>query len=328
MRAMILEKQRQKLQLKDVSIPTPDGNQVLIKVNVCGICRTDLHVVDGDLTQPNLPIIPGHQIIGQVKQVGNNVTSVKTGDRIGVPWLGGSCGECHFCTTDRENLCDKAKYTGYQINGGFSEYCVADERFCFPIPENYPDLQAAPLLCAGLIGYRSLRMTGDTKRLGLYGFGAAAHIIIQVANYQNREVYAFTREGDTQSQSFAKKLGAKWVGNSGEIPPEKLDAAIIFAPAGELVPQALKAIDKGGIVVCAGIHMSDIPSFPYSILWEERTIKSVANLTRKDGIEFLELAPKVPVKTEVTSYPLEKANEALDDLRNGRFNGAGVIVVT
>lgn len=328
MRAMILEKQRQKLQLKDVPIPTPDDNQVLIKVNVCGICRTDLHVVDGDLKEPNLPIIPGHQIVGRITALGKNVKSLSIGDRIGVPWLGGSCGECHFCTTDRENLCDKAKYTGYQSNGGFAEYCVADERFCFPIPKDYPDLQAAPLLCAGLIGYRSLKMTEEGKKLALYGFGAAAHIIIQVANYQNREVYAFTREGDTQSQTFAKKLGAKWVGNSNELPPDKLDAAIIFAPVGELVPQALKGVDKGGIVVCAGIHMSDIPSFPYSILWEERTLKSVANLTRKDGIEFLELAPKVPVKTEVTSYPLEKANEALDDLRNGRFNGAGVIVIS
>ncbi|MFH2049055.1 MAG: zinc-dependent alcohol dehydrogenase family protein [bacterium] len=328
MRAMVLEKQKQRLQLKDVPKPVPNDNQVLIKVNVCGICRTDLHVVDGDLTHPNLPIIPGHQIVGRITALGKNVKSLKIGDRIGVPWLGGSCGECHFCTTNRENLCDKSKYTGYQINGGFAEYCVADERFCFPIPKDYPDHQAAPLLCAGLIGYRSLRMTGDAKRLGLYGFGAAAHIIIQVANFQYRDVYAFTREGDTQGQTFAKKLGAKWVGNSNETPPEKLDAAIIFAPAGELVPAALRAVDKGGIVVCAGIHMSDIPSFPYSILWEERTLKSVANLTRQDGIEFLELAPKVPVKTKVTSYPLEKTNEALDDLRNGRFNGAGVIVVT
>ena len=327
MRAMILEKQGQKLQLKDVPIPTPDDNQVLIKVRVCGICRTDLHVVDGDLKEPKLPIIPGHQIVGNITALGKNVKSLKIGERIGVPWLGGSCGECHFCTTDRENLCDKAKYTGYQINGGFAEYCVADDRFCFPIPKDYPDLQAAPLLCAGLIGYRSLRMTEKSKRLGLYGFGAAAHIIIQVSNFQKRDVYAFTREGDTQSQTFAKQLGAKWVGNSNETPPEKLDAAIIFAPVGELIPSALRAVDKGGIVVCAGIYMSDIPSFPYSILWEERTLKSVANLTRQDGIEFLELAPKVPIKTEVTSYPLEKANEALDDLRHGCFNGAGVIVV-
>lgn len=324
---MVLEKTGQPLQLKEMPDPIPDENQVLIKINVCGICRTDLHVVDGDLKKAKLPIIPGHQIVGCVTAIGKKVKSLSIGDRIGVPWLGGSCGECHFCTTDRENLCDNAKYTGYQINGGFAEYCVADEHYCFPIPENYPDLQAAPLLCAGLIGYRSLRMTGDAKRLGLYGFGAAAHIIIQVANYQNREVYAFTREGDTKGQDFAKSLGAKWVGSSNEFPPEKLDAAIIFAPVGELVPMTLKAVDKGGIVVCAGIHMSDIPSFPYSILWGERTIKSVANLTKQDGIEFLELAPKVPVKTEVTSYPLEKANEALNDLRNGRFNGAGVIIV-
>ncbi|MBU8934953.1 MAG: zinc-dependent alcohol dehydrogenase family protein [candidate division Zixibacteria bacterium] len=327
MRAMVLEKPGEQLKLRQVADPKPGKGQVLIRVSVCGICRTDLHVVDGDLTEPKLPIIPGHQIVGRVEAIGDVVSSLTVGDRVGVPWLGGSCGACSFCESDRENLCDNAKYTGYQIDGGFAELCVSDERFCFPIPDEYPDLQAAPLLCAGLIGYRSLRMCGDAACLGFYGFGAAAHILIQVANYQGREVYAFTRRGDTDGLEFAKSLGAKWAGFSDETPPEKLDAAIIFAPAGELVPAALKAVDKGGIVVCAGIHMSDIPSFPYSLLWEERVVRSVANLTRRDGEEFLALAPKVPIKTEVTPYPLEQANEALDDLRHGRFNGAAVIVV-
>ncbi len=327
MRAMVLEQQKRPLQLRHLPDPTPGPGQILLKVHTCGVCRTDLHVLDGDLPEPALPLIMGHQIVGSVAALGAGVTTHAIGDRVGVPWLGGSCGQCHFCRTDRENLCDRARYTGYQLNGGFAEFAVADERFCFPIPEDYPSLQAAPLLCAGLIGYRALRMTGDSSRLGLYGFGAAAHIVIQVARYRGREVYAFTREGDTESQQFARDLGAVWAGPSGEIPPDPLDAAIIFAPVGDLVPTALKALTKGGIVVCAGIHMSDIPSFPYRLLWEERSIKSVANLTRRDGEEFLRLAPLVPVRTEVHAYPLEKANVALDDLRAGRFTGAAVVVV-
>ncbi len=325
MRAMVLEKQGEPLKLKDVPKPTPEKGQILIKVHACGICRTDLHVLDGDLTEPKLPLIQGHQIVGEVIDNSQASGKLAEGARVGVPWLGYSCGECKFCKSGRENLCDKARYTGYQIDGGFAEYTVADERFCFPIPEDYPDLQAAPLLCAGLIGYRSLRMTDDAGTLGFYGFGASAHILIQVANHRNKRVYAFTRKGDTRSQEFAKSLGAVWAGGSDEFPPEKLEAAIIFAPVGELVPQALKTVEKGGNVVCAGIHMSDIPSFPYEILWEERTIKSVANLTRTDGHEFLALAPKVPVKTEVHVYPLEKTNEALEDLRQGNFDGAAVI---
>ncbi len=327
MRAIVLDNPGEALQLRDIPKPTPSAGEVLIKVHACGVCRTDLHVVDGDLTEPALPIVPGHQIIGTVAAIGNGVSSLATGQRVGVPWLGGSCGECRYCRSERENLCDHARYTGYQINGGFAEYCVADAHFCFPIPEEYPDLQAAPLLCAGLIGYRSLRMAGDGHRLGFYGFGAAAHILIQVARFKGREVYAFTRPGDTNSQAFAKKLGAVWAKGSDQVPDEPLDAAIIFAPVGDLVPAALKAVAKGGIVVCAGIHMSDIPSFPYSILWEERVLRSVANLTRRDGEEFLALAPMVPVKTEVHPYPLEKAGDALDDLRAGRFDGAAVIVV-
>ena len=327
MKAMVLRKQKSPLEFTELPDPTPQAGQVLLEVLTCGICRTDLHVVDGDLTEPVLPLVPGHQIVGRVLQTGRGGTSFKPGDRVGVPWLGWSCGECEFCHTGRENLCDKARYTGYQINGGFAEKCVADERFCFPIPADYPDIQAAPLLCAGLIGYRSLRMTGESRRLGFYGFGAAAHILIQVARYQNKEVYAFTRKGDIASQNFAKKLGAVWAGDSGTKSPEPLDAAIIFAPVGELVPLALESVVKGGIVVCAGIHMSDIPSFPYRILWEERSIKSVANLTRADGEEFMALAPKIPIQTEVHPYPLEKTNEALNDLREGNFDGAAVIIV-
>ncbi len=327
MRAIVLDNPGEALQLRDIPKPTPSAGEVLIKVHACGVCRTDLHVVDGDLTEPALPIVPGHQIIGTVAALGDGVSSLATGQRVGVPWLGGSCGECRYCLSERENLCDHARYTGYQINGGFAEYCVADAHFCFPIPEEYPDLQAAPLLCAGLIGYRSLRMAGDGHRLGFYGFGAAAHILIQVARFEGREVYAFTRPGDINSQAFAKKLGAVWAKGSDQVPDEPLDAAIIFAPVGDLVPAALKAVAKGGIVVCAGIHMSDIPSFPYSILWEERVLRSVANLTRRDGEEILALAPMVPVKTEVHPYPLEKAGDALDDLRAGRFDGAAVIDV-
>jgi len=327
MRAMILDKPGTLLRMTDMPEPSPGPGQVLIHVRACGVCRTDLHVVDGDLTEPKLPIVPGHQIVGTIVGTGEGAKQFSPGDRVGVPWLGGSCGHCRYCRSGRENLCDEARYTGYQIDGGFAELCVADERFCFPIPKEYPDLQAAPLLCAGLIGYRAYGMTGDAKRVGFYGFGAAAHILIQVARYQNREVYAFTRSGDDEGQAFARRLGAVWAGSSEELPPELLDAAIIFAPVGSLVPAALRAVAKGGTVVCAGIYMSDIPSFPYSILWEERVIRSVANLTRQDGEQFLALAPKVPVRTEVHPYPLEKANDALNDLREGRFNGAAVIVV-
>jgi len=327
MKAMVLFKQGQPLELKEWPDPSPQAGQVLIRIHVCGVCRTDLHIVDGDLTKPKLPLIPGHQIIGTVIKNGEGSTRFKPGDRVGVPWLGGSCNHCRYCKAGQENLCDQSQYTGYQIDGGFAEMCVAHERFCFPVPEGYPDLQAAPLMCAGLIGYRSYRFTGDGKRLGFYGFGAAAHILIQVARYHHRDVYAFTRAGDIEGQDFARELGAVWAGSSEETPPEQLDAAIIFAPVGSLVPKALKDVCKGGIVVCAGIYMSDIPSFPYSILWGERVIRSVANLTRQDGKEFLELAPKVPIKTEVHPYPLEKTNEALNDLRAGRFKGAAVIQV-
>jgi propanol-preferring alcohol dehydrogenase len=324
---MILDAGRKPLRLANVPDPEPGVGQVLIRVRACGICRTDLHVVDGELAHPKLPIIPGHQIVGTVAAVGPGAQRFHGGERVGAAWLGWTCGQCEFCLSERENLCDFARYTGYQIDGGFAEFSVADERFCFLIPEGYPDLQAAPLLCAGLIGYRALRMAGSGKRLGFYGFGAAAHILVQVAVYQDREVYAFSRPGDTVSQKFALGLGAAWAGCSDDLPPEPLDAAIIFAPVGALVPAALRAVKKGGTVVCAGIHMSDIPSFPYSLLWEERVVRSVANLTRHDGEEFLALAPKVPVETVVHPYPLQEANRALDDLRAGRFTGAGVLVV-
>ncbi len=327
MRAMTLKKPGQPLELVDLPVPEPGSGQVLVKVSVCGLCRTDLHVVDGDLTEPKLPIVPGHQIVGRVVSLGEGVKRFAKGDRVGIPWLGGSCGACDFCQTGRENLCDQSRYTGYQFDGGFADYTVASEDFCFPIPDGYPDLQAAPLLCAGLIGYRSLMMTGQARRIGFYGFGASAHITIQAALHQNREVYAFTRDNDIASQQFARELGATWAGGSGEAPPESLDAAIIFAPDGDLVPVALKAVAKGGVVVCAGIHMSDIPSFPYSLLWGERVVRSVANLTRRDGEEFLAIVPKIPIHTTVHPYRLEQANEALDDLRHGRFDGAAVIVV-
>jgi len=324
MKAMLLKAPKNPLELTDIPIPMRVPGQLLLKVLACGICRTDLHVVDGELTEPKLPLIPGHQIVGSVVQTGDE-SRFKPGDRVGVPWLGWSCGQCRFCLSGQENLCDYAKYTGYQIDGGFAEYCVADGRFCFPIPPGYSDIQAAPLLCAGLIGYRSLRIAGDGKKLGFYGFGAAAHILVQVANSQGREVYAFTREGDVAGQKFALGLGAVWAGSSDQAPPVTLDAAIIFAPIGALVPHALMAVAKGGPVVCAGIHMSDIPSFPYSILWNERSIRSVANLTRQDGYEFMELASRIRLETEISLYPLEKTNEALDDLRNGRFQGAAVV---
>jgi propanol-preferring alcohol dehydrogenase len=322
---MILEAQGKPLRETQLPIPQPNSQQVLIQVRACGVCRTDLHIVDGELTQPKLPLIPGHQIVGIVAAIGEQVQQFQIGSRVGVPWLGHTCNHCRYCLSGRENLCDYAQFTGYQIDGGYAEYAVADAQFCFPIPEGYPDLQAAPLLCAGLIGYRSYRMTEDAERIGFYGFGAAAHILIQLARYQGREVYAFTRTGDVKGQEFALELGAAWAGSSEELPPVPLDAAIIFAPIGTLIPAALRAVAKGGVVVCAGIHMSSIPSFPYEILWEERVLRSVANLTRRDGEEFLALAPQVPIRTEVHSFPLVQANEALDALRSGKFNGAAVI---
>jgi len=327
MRAMVLEAPKTPLVMRDIPAPRPGAGQVLVKVHACGVCRTDLHVVDGELTEPKLPLVPGHQVVGTVAALDADVTGFTEGDRIGIPWLGGSCGSCAYCTSGRENLCDAARYTGYQIDGGFAEFCAADARFGFPIPQGYPDLQAAPLFCAGLIGYRAFSMTGEAKRLGFYGFGASAHILCQLAGHLGREVFAFTRPGDTAAQRFARSLGAVWVGGSDEAPPAPLDAAIVFAPVGELVPTALAAVKKGGVVVCAGIYMSNIPSFPYSILWGERVVRSVANLTRRDGEEFLALAPEVPVETEVHPYTLERANDALDDLRAGKFTGAAVVVV-
>lgn len=326
MRAMILRAQRELLELADIPRPRPGPGQVLIRTAACAVCRTDLHVCDGDLTEPVLPLVLGHEIVGRIEQLGPGVDRFTLGDRVGVPWLGWTCGHCRYCDSGRENLCDEARFTGYQINGGFAEYAVADQRFAFPIPDDFSDLQAAPLLCAGLIGYRSLVAAGDAERLGLYGFGAAAHIIAQVARYQGRRLFAFTREGDVATQSFARDLGAEWAGASSEDPPEELDAAIIFAPVGHLVPTALRVVSPGGTVVCAGIHMSEIPAFPYDILWKERTVCSVANLTRKDGEEFMALAPKVPVRSHVVTYPLDQANEALADLREGRLQGAAVLV--
>ncbi|MDB5057060.1 MAG: zinc-binding alcohol dehydrogenase family protein [Chloroflexi bacterium] len=308
-------------------MPQPQSSQVLIKVLVCGVCRTDLHIVDGELKKPKLPVVLGHQIVGRVVAIGENVDSVGVGDRIGVPWLGYTCGRCRYCRGGQENLCDFARFTGYDIDGGYAEYTVADARFCFPIPAEYPDQQAAPLLCAGLIGYRAYRMAGDAERIGLYGFGAAAHIITQVARFQGRRVFAFTRPEATASRQLARELGAEWVGDALSLPPEELDAALLFAPVGEHVPAALRAIRKGGTVVCAGIHMSDIPSFPYEILWGERILRSVANLTRRDGTEFLTLAPQVPVQTSVEAFPLTSANDALERLRQGRIRGAAVLVV-
>jgi propanol-preferring alcohol dehydrogenase len=324
---MVLDAARTPLRLASLPVPSPGAGQVLIRVHACAVCRTDLHVVDADLTEPKLPLIPGHEIIGTVAACGDGVERFSTGDRVGVPWLGWTCGECEFCRSGRENLCARARFTGYQIDGGYSEYTVADQRFCFAIPQVYSDIEAAPLLCAGLIGYRSLRMAGEARRLGLYGFGAAAHIIAQVARWQGREVYAFTSPGDADAQAFARELGAVWAGGSDQSPPQMLDAAIIFAPVGPLVPAALRAVERGGTVICAGIHMSPIPSFPYDILWGERVVRSVANLTRRDGNEFLALAPKVPVKTRPLPYALDRANQALDDLRAGRLQGAAVLQV-
>jgi propanol-preferring alcohol dehydrogenase len=326
MRAMVLTAAGRQLAREDVPRPEPGPGQILVRIGACAVCRTDLHVLDGDLTAPKLPLIPGHEIIGAVEETGRGVSGFRAGDRVGIPWLGFTCGQCRYCRGGHENLCDAARFTGYTIDGGFAEFAVADHRYCFPVPDAYTDTAAAPLMCAGLIGYRSLRAAGDARRIGFYGFGAAAHIIAQVAVHQGREVFAFTRPGDTQTQAFARSLGAIWTGGSDESPPRPLDAAIIFAPVGALVPAALRAVDKGGTVVCAGIHMSDIPAFPYDILWEERVIRSVANLTRADGEAFLRVAPDVPVTTTVTLYPLERANEALDDLRHGRFEGAAVLV--
>jgi propanol-preferring alcohol dehydrogenase len=328
MRAMVLDEPRQPLHEARVAQPHPTPDQVLVRVRACGLCRTDLHVVDGELTEPKLPLIPGHQVVGEVVAVGAQVEDRQVGDRVGVPWLGWTCGTCSYCQRGQENLCDRARFTGYSLDGGYAEYMVADERFCFPIPEGYPNEQAAPLLCAGLIGYRALRAAGDAERLGLYGFGAAAHIVAQVARHQGRRVFAVTRPDDSAGQAFAVQVGATWAGDTTQPLPEQLDAAIIFAPAGELVPLALGAVAKGGTVVCAGIHMSDIPSFPYRLLWGERTVCSVANLTRQDGLEFLALAPQIPVHTTVAIHPLENANQALGLLRDGRVRGALVLAVT
>ena len=324
---MLCRRPRAELEWTEVPDPRPDRRQVLIRVLACGVCRTDLHVVDGDLPDPKLPIVPGHEIVGTVIGKGAAVDRFHIGDRVGVPWLGWACGECRFCLAGAENLCDRARFTGYDLDGGYAELTVADERFCFPIPEAYGDVEAAPLLCAGLIGFRALRLAGDAARVGLYGFGAAAHIVCQVAVAQGRRVHALTRPGDDDAQAFARSLGAAWAGDTSERPPEELDAAILFAPAGELVPLALGHVGKGGAVVCAGIHMSDVPSFPYELLWGERVVRSVANLTRADGEEFLGLAPHVPVRTSVETFPLEEANEALDRLRRGELQGSAVLVV-
>ncbi|GIX31016.1 MAG: alcohol dehydrogenase [Porticoccaceae bacterium] len=327
MRAMVLEAQGRPLVLRELPVPRPGEGEILVAVSACGVCRTDLHVVDGDLTRPKLPLIPGHQIVGRVVELGPGVQGFTPGQRVGVPWLGGSCGRCDFCLRGRENLCEQAQYTGYQRDGGFAEYAVARAEYAFPLPADYGDLDVAPLLCAGLIGYRAWRRVRDAERLGLYGFGAAAHILIQLARHCGQRVFAFTRPGDEAAQAFARSLGAAWAGGSDIAPPESLDGAILFAPVGALVPAALRAVRKGGCVVCAGIHMSDIPAFPYEILWGERQLVSVANLTRRDGEEFLPLAAAVPIATHVQLYPLERANEALDDLRAGRFTGAAVLAV-
>ncbi|MFQ5705165.1 MAG: zinc-dependent alcohol dehydrogenase family protein [Gemmatimonadales bacterium] len=325
MRAMVFRQAGHDLELTDIPTPRPGPGELLIRVKACAVCRTDLHILDGDLAEPKLPLVPGHEIVGTVEQVGGSVKRFAPGDRVGVPWLGRTCGTCDYCTSERENLCAGARFTGYQIDGGYAEYTAADERFAFAVPDSYTDTQAAPLLCAGLIGYRSLVAAGDAGRLGIYGFGAAAHIVTQVARYQGRRVFAFTRPGDSEAQQFACALGAEWAGSSSEPAPEELDAAIIFAPVGDLVPAALTTVAPGGTVVCAGIHMSDIPSFPYSILWGERSIRSVANLTRRDGEAFMSLAPRVPVQTHVQAYPLAAANKALAALREGRLEGAAVL---
>ncbi len=327
MRAMVLETARAPLRLDvERSVPVPGAGQVLLRVRACGVCRTDLHIVDGELTSPTLPLVPGHEIVGTVVATGAAVERVREGDRVGVPWLGWTCGRCAWCVAGRENLCERARFTGYQIDGGYAEYAVADARFCFALPAGFGDVEAAPLLCAGLIGYRALRLAGDARRLGLYGFGAAAHIAVQVARHRGQRVYAFTKPGDEAGQRFARGLGAIWAGGSDATPPEPLDAALIFAPVGALVPAALAATTRGGTVVCAGIHMSDIPRFPYRLLWEERVVRSVANLTREDGDEFLAIAPRVPVRTATVAFPLAAANDALTSLRDGRVEGAAVLV--
>lgn len=327
MRAMVLEKPGTPLRLFEKPDPVPGPGEVLVKVSACGVCRTDLHVVDGDLNEPKLPIIPGHEIVGTVAALGAGADHFKPGDRVGIPWLGHTCGHCAFCHSGAENLCDEPGFTGYQIDGGYADMTIADENFCFPISGEYPDAEIAPWLCAGLIGYRSLSMVGENvDRIGIYGFGAAAHIVTQVACYQNQAIYAFTSPGDREAQKFALDMGAVWAGGSDCEPPQELDAAIIFAPVGPLVPAALRAVHKGGTVVCGGIHMSEIPAFPYNILWGERVLRSVANLTRQDAIDFLELAPKVPVRTSVVKFPLEDANLALEALRNGELTGAAVLI--
>jgi propanol-preferring alcohol dehydrogenase len=326
MKAMLLDAPRRALHLAELPLPQPAAGQVLIKVHACGVCRTDLHVVDGDLAGSKLPVVPGHEVVGVVAEKGHAAERFRIGDRVGVPWLGYTCGTCRYCASGQENLCDNARFTGYHLDGGYAEYTLADQRYCFALPDEYDDVSAAPLLCAGLIGYRSLVMAGDAKRLGIYGFGAAAHIVAQVARHQGRELYAFTRTGDVEAQEFARGLGAAWAGDSTAMPPEPLDAAIIFAPVGALVPQALRATRKGGTVVCAGIHMSDIPAFSYDLLWGERSIRSVANLTRRDGEEFLKLAPQVPVRTSTETFDLAQANEALARLREGKITGAAVLV--
>jgi propanol-preferring alcohol dehydrogenase len=327
MRAMVLDKPKQALQLRDVPKPKPGRGQLLVRISTCAVCRTDLHVVDGELPQPKLPLILGHQIVARVEEIGDEDSKFAIGDRVGIPWLGWTDGECAYCRSCRENLCDNARFTGYTIDGGYAEFTVADARFCFHLPDRYNDVEVAPLLCAGLIGYRSYRKTGDARRLGIYGFGNAAHLIAQIALYEGRQLFVFTRSGDEATQQAAKELGAVWVGGSDEMPPEKLDAAIIFASVGPLVPAALRALAKGGIVVCGGIHMSDIPSFPYADLWEERIITSVANLTRRDGDEFFAIAPRVPVRTHTETFPLEEANTALDRFRSGELKRTAVLIV-
>src|SRR5437588_682918 len=332
MRAMVLEEVGQPLALRDLPKPKPGHGQLLVRVNTCAVCRTDLHIVDGELPNPKLPLILGHQIIGRIEEISSSfdirASSFAIGDRIGIPWLGWTDGECSYCRSNRENLCDKGKFTGYNIDGGYAEFTVADARYCFHLPDSYNDVDVAPLFCAGMLGYRSYRKTGDARRLGIYGFGNAAHLIAQVALYEKKEIYAFTRPGDEAGQKAARSLGAIWAGDSDEMPPEKLDAAIIFAPVGALVPAALRALAKGGIVVCGGIHMSDIPSFPYVDLWQERVLTSVANLTRRDGEEFLEIAPRVPLKTKVETFPLEEANTALEKFREGELAGNAVLKVS
>ena len=324
---MVLHEPKRSLELRDVPKPKPGKGQLLVRVSTCAVCRTDLHVVDGELPNPKLPLILGHQIVGRVEEIGEEDSTFAIGDRVGIPWLGWTDGDCAYCRSGRENLCDNARFTGYTVDGGFAEFTVADARYCFYLPDRYDDVEVAPLLCAGLIGYRSYRKTGDSRRLGIYGFGNAAHLIAQIALHQGRELFVFTRSGDTATQQAARELGAVWAGGSDEMPPERLDAAIIFASVGPLVPAALRALAKGGIVVCGGIHMTDIPSFPYADLWEERVITSVANLTRGDGEEFLELAPRVPVQTHTEAFPLEQANTALDSFRAGKLKGTAVLTI-